>query len=159
MSESLSERKKRFLEDCCGCGPTMSGGDAMYTGGADPEGPVAGYDPTLGGKKRKKSPVEMAKKLRKEGYKTPDLSMHQTQIHKIRDKHDNTEYKNDKEKRAGYEKADSKENKLWNQIDRVERDQEEMRKTGRGKERANRMRGMKKGKTKDISIMSRNAED
>ena len=39
--KSLSERKKQFLEDCCGGGPTMSGGDAMYTGGADADGPVA----------------------------------------------------------------------------------------------------------------------
>ena len=62
---SLSERKKQFLEDCCGGGPTMSGGDAMYTNAAPEEGPVAGYDPTLGGKKRKKSVVDMAKRLKR----------------------------------------------------------------------------------------------
>ena len=61
--KSLSERKKQFLEDCCGGGPTMSGGDAMYTGGAEAEGPVAGYDPMLG-KKKKKDIVGVAKRLR-----------------------------------------------------------------------------------------------
>ena len=66
MSEkSLAERKKQFLEDCCGGAPTMSGGDAMYTGEAPAEGPFAGYDPTLGGKKKKKKDiVGMARRLR-----------------------------------------------------------------------------------------------
>ena len=61
--KSLSERKKQFLEDCCGGGPTMSGGDAMYTGGADADGPVAGYDPMMG-KKKKKTAVDVARRLR-----------------------------------------------------------------------------------------------
>ena len=69
MSESIADRKKRFLEDCCGGGPTMSGGDAMYTADAPAEGPFAGYDPMLG-KKKRKSPIAMGKKLRKEGYGT-----------------------------------------------------------------------------------------
>ena len=69
MSEkSLSERKKSFLEDCCGAagggGPTMSGGDAMYTSAAPNEGPFAGYDKPLGDKKKKKGVVAMARKLR-----------------------------------------------------------------------------------------------
>ena len=62
--KSLAERKKQFLEDCCGGGPTMSGGDAMYTGEAPAEGPFAGYDPTLGGKKKKKDIVGVARRLR-----------------------------------------------------------------------------------------------
>mgnify|MGYP001304384960 CR=1 FL=1 len=66
MGKSLAERKKQFLEDCAGCGggPTMSGGDAMYTGEAPAEGPFAGYDPTMG-KKKKSNPVAVAKRLRK----------------------------------------------------------------------------------------------
>jgi len=59
--KSLSERKRSFLEDCCGGGgmgggdaggPTMSMGDAGYQGGAPAEGPVAGYDPMLSKKKK-----------------------------------------------------------------------------------------------------------
>lgn len=72
MSEkSLADRKKSFLEDCCGgaAAPTMSMGDAGYQSGAPAEGPFAGYDPMLG-KKKRKSPVEISKKLRKEGYGT-----------------------------------------------------------------------------------------
>ena len=74
MSKSIAERKKSFLEDCCGGamasgdGPTMSGGDAMYTADAPAKGPFAGYDQPLG-KKKRKSPVEMGKRLRKEGFK------------------------------------------------------------------------------------------
>ena len=64
MSESIAERKKRFLEDCCGGGPTMSGGDAMYTGAAPAEGPFAGYDKPLGDKKKKKGIVGMGRRLR-----------------------------------------------------------------------------------------------
>ena len=71
MNESLADRKKRFLEDCCGGGgmstPPMTGGDNMYTSDANPEGPTAGYDKPLG--KKKKTPVQMGKKLRREGYK------------------------------------------------------------------------------------------
>ena len=63
--KSISERKKAFLEDCCGGGgPTMSMGDAGYDSAAPAEGPVAGYDPMLG-KKRKKSVVDMGKRLRR----------------------------------------------------------------------------------------------
>ena len=66
MNESLEERKKRFLEDCCGGGgmatPTMSGGDNMYTSDSNPEGPTAGYDKPLG--KKKKGLVGMARRLR-----------------------------------------------------------------------------------------------
>ena len=71
MSEfkSLAERKKSFLEDCCGGAgagaPTMSGGDAMYTSDAPAEGPFAGYDPMLGKKKKKKSIVDTAKRLKR----------------------------------------------------------------------------------------------
>ena len=64
--KSLSERKKQFLEDCAGCGgggPTMSGGDAMYTSASPAEGPTAGFDPMLG-KKKKKDIVGVAKRLR-----------------------------------------------------------------------------------------------
>ena len=62
--KSLAERKKSFLEDCCGAAPTMSGGDAMYSSASPAEGPTAGYDPMLG-KRKKKSIVDTAKRLRK----------------------------------------------------------------------------------------------
>jgi hypothetical protein len=62
--KSLSERKKQFLEDCCGGGPTMSMGDAGYQADSPAAGPTAGYDPMLG-KKKKKGLVDMAKRLRK----------------------------------------------------------------------------------------------
>ena len=63
--KSLADRKKSFLEDCCGGAPTMSGGDGMYTGSAPAEGPFAGYDPTLGNKKKKKKDiVGVARRLR-----------------------------------------------------------------------------------------------
>ena len=42
----------------------MSGGDAAYQGDAPAEGPVAGYDPMLG-KKKKKGIVDMGRRLRK----------------------------------------------------------------------------------------------
>jgi len=63
--KSLADRKKSFLEDCCGGagGPTMSGGDGMYTGQAPAEGPFAGFDPMLG-KKKKKDIVGVARRLR-----------------------------------------------------------------------------------------------
>ncbi len=58
---SLEERKKTFLEDCCGGG--MGGGDAGgmtnavgdvgYQSAASDSGPVAGFDKILG-KARKK---------------------------------------------------------------------------------------------------------
>lgn len=53
--ESLAERKRIFLEDCCGgggegggadaAGPTMSVGDDGYQSGAPATGPRAGFDP------------------------------------------------------------------------------------------------------------------
>ena len=46
----------------------MSGGDGMYTSDSPAEGPTAGYDPMLGGK-RKKKVMDRVKILRKEGYK------------------------------------------------------------------------------------------
>ena len=61
--KSLADRKKSFLEDCCGGGPTMSGGDAMYTSASPAEGPTAGYDPVLG-KKKKRDIVGTARRLR-----------------------------------------------------------------------------------------------
>ena len=61
--KSLSDRKKSFLEDCCGGGPTMGGGDAMYTSASPSEGPTAGFDPMLG-KKKKKDIVGVAERLR-----------------------------------------------------------------------------------------------
>ena len=62
--KSLAERKKSFLEDCCGAAPTMSGGDAMYSSASPAEGPTAGFDPMLG-KRKKKSIVDTAKRLRR----------------------------------------------------------------------------------------------
>jgi len=52
---SLSERKKKMMEDCCG--GAMSAGADGYESGASAEGPNAGYDPlmrTLKMLKRKK---------------------------------------------------------------------------------------------------------
>ena len=66
-NKSLAERKKQFLEDCCGGmggGPTMSMGDVGYQGAAPAEGPMAGYDPVMG-KKKKRSVVDVAKRLKK----------------------------------------------------------------------------------------------
>ena len=59
-NKSLADRKRDFLEDCCGGGgmggggPTMSVGDVGFQSAAPAEGPVAGYDPMLGGKKKRK---------------------------------------------------------------------------------------------------------
>jgi hypothetical protein len=142
MDKSIADRKKQFLEDCCGGGPTMSMGDAGYQADAPAAGPVAGYDPMLG-KKKKKDVVGMAKRLRKEGYKYPDLSNHKSVIDKIRDK-------------GGDE---DREDRIHDSIDRMRDDPQEMRKSGRGKERQNRMSGKKKGYTKDISVMSKNSEE
>ena len=49
--------------------PTMSVGAGGYTGSADPEGPVAGYDPVLGkvdrrNKKQKNYPKEYVQMFR-----------------------------------------------------------------------------------------------
>ena len=63
-NKSIADRKKQFLEDCCGGAPTMSGGDGMYTSESPAEGPTAGYNPTLGGKK-KRSIVDTVKRLKK----------------------------------------------------------------------------------------------
>ena len=62
--KSLSDRKKSFLEDCCGGAPTMRGGDGMYTSDSPAGGPTAGFDPMLGNKKKKKDIVSMARRLR-----------------------------------------------------------------------------------------------
>ena len=64
MGKSIADRKKQFLEDCCGGAPTMSMGDAGYTSAAPAEGPVAGYDPMLG-KKKRKGIVDTAKRLKR----------------------------------------------------------------------------------------------
>ena len=62
MDKSIADRKKQFLEDCCG-GPTMSMGDTGYQSDAPAEGPVAGYDPMLG--KKKKSITDTVRRLKK----------------------------------------------------------------------------------------------
>ena len=64
-NKSLSDRKKQFLEDCCGGGPTMSMGDAGYQSDSPAEGPTAGYDPMLGGKRKKKDIMDTVKKLKR----------------------------------------------------------------------------------------------
>ena len=56
---SLEERKRYILEDGCAACGGMSVGDGGFSGAADPEGPVAGYDPLMGAvnrvrRKRKK---------------------------------------------------------------------------------------------------------
>ena len=66
--KSIADRKKQFLEDCCGGGgdaggPTMSVGDDGYQSSAAAEGPVAGYDPVMG-KKKRKGIVGMGRRLR-----------------------------------------------------------------------------------------------
>ena len=63
--KSLAERKKQFLEDCCGGAggaPTMSVGDAGYQGASPAGGPTAGYDPVMGKKKRLMDTVKKLKK-------------------------------------------------------------------------------------------------
>ena len=42
----------------------MSGGDGMYTSASPAEGPTAGFNPMLG-KKKRRSIVDTAKRLRK----------------------------------------------------------------------------------------------
>jgi hypothetical protein len=42
---SLSERKKKMMEDCCG--GAMSAGADGYEASSNSEGPTAGYDPLL----------------------------------------------------------------------------------------------------------------
>ena len=64
-NKSLSERKKQFLEDCCGAAPTMSMGDAGYQSASPAEGPTAGFDPMLGGKRKKKDIMDTVKKLKR----------------------------------------------------------------------------------------------
>ena len=65
--KSIAERKRQFLEDCAGCGggPTMSMGDTGYQSDAPAEGPMAGYDPTLGNKRKKRNVIDTAKRLRR----------------------------------------------------------------------------------------------
>ena len=36
------------MDGCASCGGGMSVGDGGFTGDADAEGPVAGYDPVMG---------------------------------------------------------------------------------------------------------------
>jgi hypothetical protein len=56
VKPNLQERLKLIIEDACvGCGGGgMSVGDGGFTGDADPEGPVAGYDPVMTKVKRRK---------------------------------------------------------------------------------------------------------
>jgi len=70
--KSIAERKRQFLEDCASCGgggdmggPTMSMGDDGYQSSAPAGGPMAGYDPTLGNKKKKRGVMDTARKLRR----------------------------------------------------------------------------------------------
>ena len=44
---SLSERKKKLLEDCASCGGAMSVGADGYESSSDASGPNAGYDPLM----------------------------------------------------------------------------------------------------------------
>ena len=66
-NKSLADRKRDFLEDCCGGGgmgggPTMSVGDVGFQSAAPAEGPVAGFDPMLG---KKKKLTDTVRRLRK----------------------------------------------------------------------------------------------
>ena len=84
--KSLAERKKAFLEDCCGGGggPTMSMGADGYQGAAPAEGPMAGFAPVMGGKKKKLNKV--IGKLRKEGYVgAPDAGKQNVRGQKFKD--------------------------------------------------------------------------
>ena len=64
VKRSLQERLDYILEmGCASCG--MTAGDGGFTGDADAEGPVAGYDPlmkTIKKVKKKKTKVTEAKK-------------------------------------------------------------------------------------------------
>ena len=52
---SIQERKLSIFEDgCASCGGGMAVGDGGFTGEADAEGPVAGYDPVMSRVKRRK---------------------------------------------------------------------------------------------------------
>ena len=52
---SIQERLNFIIEDgCAACGGGMTVGDGGFTGDADPEGPVAGYDPPLGKVRRQR---------------------------------------------------------------------------------------------------------
>ncbi len=62
-NKSIADRKRQFIEDCCGAGPTMSMGDAGYQSDAPAAGPVAGYDQPLG--KKKKGILDTAKRLKR----------------------------------------------------------------------------------------------
>ena len=88
---------------------------------------------------QKNTPVKSDVTYASEGYKDPDLSNHKSVIDKIRDK-------------GGDE---DKEDRIHDSIDRMRDDPKEMRNSGRAKERSNRLRGKKKGFTKDISVMSK----
>ena len=48
---SIKERLENLIQEmdgCASCGGGMSVGDGGFTGDADAEGPVAGYDPVMG---------------------------------------------------------------------------------------------------------------
>ena len=60
MSESLEQRKKRFLEEM-----VMAAGATGFTGAADGDGPVAGYDPVMGSKTPLDRALKGLKKKRK----------------------------------------------------------------------------------------------
>lgn len=91
--------------------PAMSGGSDMYTSAAPADGPFAGYDPMLG-KKKKKSPVAMAKRLRKEGYKPLD-------DRKV-DRMNDAAYKQDEKykKETGRDKFSAKGEKISQEIEK-----------------------------------------
>ena len=64
---SIQERLDNLIAEmdgCASCG--MTAGDGGFTGDADPEGPVAGYDPVMGSKvrrrKKKRTGVNEGKK-------------------------------------------------------------------------------------------------
>ena len=66
---SIKERLDNLIQEmdgCASCGGGMSAGDGGFSGDADSEGPVAGYDPVMGGKvnrrKKKREGVNEGKK-------------------------------------------------------------------------------------------------
>lgn len=48
-----------------GVGPTMNVGSGGFTGSANPKGPVAGFDPTMGLQRRKKPQIKLPSGSRK----------------------------------------------------------------------------------------------
>ena len=120
----------------------MSMGDAGYQADAPAGGPMAGFDPMLG-KKKKKDVVGMARRLRKEGFKSLPTEKMADKAQKI--------YKNGDEARG---------DEIYGVVHDARQDPgyKQMEKDARSRERQNRMTGKKKGYTKDISVMSRNRE-